>query len=331
MIAQKTPAEDSSMAKLKLTIAFDKYDYLQPLKDGSVQAEGIDLNILTVESGIRHERMFHNGEYDACEFSMSSYLVARGQDIDRLQAIPFFPRRMWGHKFCFIKAGSGIKKPSDLKGGRIGLRSYENTLALVTKGMLMNSYDLAVSDVTWVIVNKETVGPKLPSTIKIEFVEGKRKLEDLLVEGKVDAEVEPDLPQRWIRGDGTVERLFPNFEQEEKEYYRRTKVYPIMHPVVIKKEILDRDPWVATSLFEALLASRRAYNEFMEQPHRLSFAWARSYLEEERKFFGKDPFYQGFKENYNDMENLIRFADQQGMLGRKLTVEELFTENTLNT
>src|SRR5574341_1663596 len=176
MIAQKTPAEDSSMAKLKLTIAFDKYDYLQPLKDGSVQAEGIDLNILTVESGIRHERMFHNGEYDACEFSMSSYLVARGQDIDRLQAIPFFPRRMWGHKFSFIRAGAGIQKPSDLKGGRIGLRSYENTLALVTKGMFMNSYNLPVSDVTWVIVNKETVGPKLPSSIKVEFVEGKRKL-----------------------------------------------------------------------------------------------------------------------------------------------------------
>jgi hypothetical protein len=88
---------------------------------------------------------------------------------------------------------------------------------------------------------------------------------------------------------------------------------------------------VATSLYEALLASRRAYNEFMEQPHRLSFAWGRSYLEEERKFFGKDPFYQGFKENYNDVQNLIRFADQQGMLGRKLTVEELFTDNTQNT
>ncbi len=316
------------MAKLPLSIAFDKYDYLQPLKDGSVTAEGIDLNILTVESGIRHERMFHYGEYDACEFSMSSYLVARGQDVDWLQAIPFFPRRMWGHKFCFIKAGSGIKKPSDLKGGRIGLRSYENTLALVTKGMLMNSYDLAVTDVTWVIVNKETVGPKLPPSIKVEFVEGKRRLEDLLVEGKVDAEVEPDLPQRWIRRDGTVERLFPNFEEEEKAYYQRTKVFPIMHPVVIKKEILDRDPWVATSLYEALLTSRRVYNDFMEQPHRLSFAWARSYLEEERKFFGKDPFYQGFKENYNDVENLIKFADQQGILGRRLTVEELFTEDT---
>ena len=319
------------MAKLKLTIAFDKYDYLQPLRDGDVQPEGIELNLLTVESGIRHERMFHYGEYDACEFSMSSYLVARGQDMDWLQAIPFFPRRMWGHKFCFIRAGSGITKPVDLKGGRIGLRSYENTLALVTKGMLMNSYDLGVSDVTWVLVNKENVGPKLPSHIKVEFVEGKRKLEDLLVEGKVDAEVEPDLPQRWIRGEGTVERLFSEFEKEEKAYYQRTKVYPIMHPVVIKKEILDRDPWVATSLYEALLASRKAYDEFMEQPHRLSFAWGRSYLEEERKFFGKDPFYQGFKENYHDVQSLITFAGQQGMLGRDLTVEELFTQNTHRT
>jgi 4,5-dihydroxyphthalate decarboxylase len=319
------------MAKLRLTIAFDQYDYLQPLLNGDVEAQGIDLNILTVESGIRHERMFHYGEYDACEFSMSSYLVARGQDVDWLQAIPFFPRRMWGHKFCFIRAGSDIKKPSDLKGGRIGLRSYENTLALVTKGMLMNSYDLGVGDVSWVIVNKETVGPKLPPHIKVEFVEGKPKLEDLLVEGKVDAEVEPDLPRRWIRGEGTVGRLFPDFETEEKFYYQRTKVYPIMHPVVIKKAILDRDPWVATSLYDALTASRKAYNEFMEQPHRLSFAWGRSYLEEERKFFGKDPFYQGFRENYHDVQSLIKFAGQQGMLGRDLTVEELFTENTRNT
>jgi 4,5-dihydroxyphthalate decarboxylase len=324
-------AGEDAMAKLRLTIAVDKYDYLQPLRDGAVEAEGIDLNLITVESGIRHERMYHYGEYDACEFSMSSYLVARGRDVDWLQAIPFFPRRMWAHKFCFIKAGSGIKKPSDLKGGRIGLRSYENTLALVAKGMLMNSYDLGVSDVTWVIVNKEHVGFKLPPDIKVEFVEGKQKLEDLLVAGSVDAEVEPDLPQRWIRGEGTIERLFPEFEQEERDYYKRTGIFPIMHPVVIKKEILERDPWVATSLYEALLASRRAYNDFMEQPHRLSFAWGRSYLEEERKFFGKDPFYQGFKENCNDVQNLIKFAGQQSMLARDLTVAELFAENTLNT
>ena len=116
------------------------------------------------------------------------------------------------------------------------MRSYENTLALVTKGMLMNSYDLSVTDVTWVIVNKEHVGFKLPPNIKVEFVEGQRKLEDLLVEGKVDAEVEPDLPQSWIRDEGSIERLFPEFEKEEKEYYQRTKVFPIMHPIVSRKK-----------------------------------------------------------------------------------------------
>ena len=319
------------MAKLKLTVACDKYDYLQPLRDGTVQAEGIDLNLITVESGIRHQRMYHYGEYDACEFSMSSYLVAKSQDVGWFHAIPFFPRRMFTHKFCFVRSGSGIKKPADLKGARIGLRSYENTLALITKGMFHNTYDLPVTDVTWVIINKEPVGSKLPSSIKVEQVEGKWRLEDLLLQRKVDAEAEPDLPEAWIRGESTVERLFSDFEQDERDYYKKTNIFPIMHPVIIKTDILKNDPWVATSLFEAFTASRRAYDEFMQQPHRLSFAWGRSYLEEERKFFGKHPFYQGLQENHHDVQNMITFADQQGMLARPLTVEELFTENTRNT
>jgi 4,5-dihydroxyphthalate decarboxylase len=319
------------MAKLKLTIACDKYDYLQPLREGKVQAEGIDLNLLTVESGVRHQRMYRYGEYDVCEFSMSSYLVAKSQDVDWFDAIPFFPRRMFTHKFCFVRSGSGIKKPSDLRGARIGLRTYENTLALITKGMFHNTYNLPVTDVTWVIINQEPVGSKLPASIKIEQVEGKWRLEDLLLQGKVDAEAEPDLPEAWIRGDGTVQRLFPEFEQDERDYYRKTKIFPIMHPIIIKTDILRNDPWVATSLYEAFAASRRVYDDFMQQPHRLSFAWARSYLEEERKFFGKHPFYQGFKENFHDVQNMITFAQQQGMLARPLTVEELFTENTRST
>jgi 4,5-dihydroxyphthalate decarboxylase len=319
------------MAKLRLTVACDSYDYLQPLREGKVQAEGIDLNLITVESGIRHQRMYHYGEYDACEFSMSSYLVARAKDIDWFQAIPFFPRRMFGHKFCFIREGAGIKKPSDLKGGRIGLRTYENTLALVVKGMLMHNYDLPVTDVTWVIVNKEPVGCKLPPSIKIERLEGGKKLEDLLVAGEVDAEVEPDLPHAWVQSKGTVERLFPDFEKEEREYYKKSRIFPIMHPIVIKKEILDRNPWGATSLFEAFMETQRVYREFMQQPHRLSFAWGRSYLEEERAFFGRDPFYQGLRENRHDVQTMIQFAQEQGMLARPLTVDELFTENTRGT
>ncbi len=319
------------MAKLKLTIACDSYDYLQPLREGKVQAEGLDLNLLTVESGLRHQRMYHHGEYDACEFSMSSYLVARGKGIDWLQAIPFFPRRMFGHKFCFIRAGSGFKGPSDFKGHKIGIRSYENTLAFVVKGMFANDYDLPLEEVTWVCANNELVGVKPPSSVKIEYVKGGRKLEDLLVGKEVDAEVEPDLAAGWLQGQGTLERLFPDFEKAERDYYRKSRIFPIMHPIVIKKDLLDRDPWVATSLFEAFNETKRLYRDFMQQPHRLSFAWARSYLEEERAFFGRDPFPQGLRENRHDLETMLRFAQQQGMLERPLTVDNLFTENTRGT
>ena len=319
------------MAKLKLTIACDSYDYLQPLREGKVQAEGIDLNLLTVESGIRHQRFYHYGEYDACEFSMSSYLVARGKDIDWFPAIPFFTRRMFGHKFCFVRAGSEISKPSELRGRKIGIRSYENTLALMVKGMFMNSYDLPVQEVTWVCTSKELVGAKPPPNIRLEYGNGGTKLQDLLLAEEVDAEVEPDLPPGWLKQEGKVERLFPDFQKEEREYYKKTRIFPIMHPIVIKKEILDRDPWVATSLFEAFKEAQGLHREFMQQPHRLSFAFARSYLEEERAFFGKDPYYQGLRENRHDLETMIRFAQEQGMLARPLTVEELFTENTRNT
>ena len=319
------------MAKLKLTVACDRYDYLQPLREGRVQPEGIDLNLLTVESGIRHQRFYHYGEYDACEFSMSSYLVARAKDIDWFSAIPFFTRRMFGHKFCFVRAGSGIRKPPELRGRRIGIRSYENTLALMVKGMFMNNYDLPVQEVTWVCTSKELVGAKPPSNIKLEYRDGGTKLQDLLLAKEVDAEVEPDLPPAWLRQEGNVERLFPDFEKEERDYYKKARIFPIMHPIVIKKEILDRDPWVATSLLEAFKEAQRLHREFMQQPYRLSFAFARSYLEEERAFFGKDPYYQGLKENRHDLETMIQFAQEQGMLGRPLTVDELFTENTRNT
>lgn len=195
----------------------------------------------------------------------------------------------------------------------------------------MHDYDLPVTDVTWVIVNKEPVGSKLPPSIKIERIEGRKKLEELLVANEIDAAVEPDLPKGWVQGEKTAERLFPDFEKEEREYYKKTRIFPIMHPIIIKKEILDRDPWVATSLFEVFKESKRIYTEFMQQPHRLSFAWARSYLEEERAFFGRDPFPQGLRENYHDVQTMIQFAQEQGMLARPLTVEELFTENTRGT
>ncbi len=315
------------MSKLKLTVACDDYDFLGPLRAGRVEVQGIDLTLLTVESGIRHQRMIRNGEYDACEYSMGSYMVARSRGDDSLEAIPFFPRRMFAHGFCFVRAKSGISTPADLRGGRIGLLGYQNSLALIVKGMLMHGYGVPVSEVTWVVNREERVDIALPANIRVERASG--RLEDLLLAGKIDALVEPDLPRDWLEGKGTLARLFPDCEKEERAYWEKTRIHPIMHPLVVKKEILHRDPWVATSLYEGFAESKRLHGVFMQQPHRLSLVWNR--LEEERAFFGGDPFYQGLAANRHDVETLIQFADEQGMLARRLTVAELFAAPTRGT
>ena len=319
------------MAKLKLTLAMDRYDFLQPWQEGKVQADGLDIDLITLNSKSRHDRMYHDRAFDACEFTMAGYMVARSRNIDWLQAIPYFPRRMFGHHYCFVRAGSEFKKPSDLRGRRIGIRTYENTLAVMVKGMFAHYYGLAVEDVTWVCANNALVGTKPPASIKVEQLEQGSKLEDLLVAGEIDATVEPALPQGWLKGKGAVVRLFPDFQKEEQEYYKRTRIFPIMHPIVIKKEVLEREPWVATSLFNFLTDSQRAYTQFMQQPHRLSFAWAASYLEQERSFFGKDPFDQGLHANRHDLQTMIGFCEEQGMLARPLTADELFTADTRGT
>lgn len=317
------------MTKLKLTVACSSYDYLHPLYDGKVQAAGIDLNLITVPSGARHGRMLEYGEYDACEFSMGTYLAARALDIDSLQAIPFFLRRMFCHRFCFIRISSDITTPFDLKGRRIGLLTYQNSLALFVKGILTHNYDLPVTEVTWVTMSNERVATELPPQIKIEQADPGRSMEALLLDGEIDAMVEPNLPQAWLDGEGTVARLFPTYEKEERDYYKQTRIFPIMHPLVIKKEILDQHPWVATSLYDAFMASRTFYTTYLQQPHRLSFAWPP--IEEERAFFGKDPFYQGFVANRHDVQSMIKLAHEQGMLARSLSAEELFATNTLAT
>lgn len=316
------------MTRLPLTLACSAYDYLQPLRDGEVQAEGLDLNLLTVACGTRHQRMIDHAAYDACEFSMGSYLVARARDRGELQAIPFFTRRMFCHRFCFVRAGAGIAGPAALAGRRIGLLSYQNSLAIFAKDLLRRA-GLALDAVTWVTTGKERVDTPLPPGVRLERAPAGRTLEQLLLAGEIDLLVEPDLPRGWLAGDGTLAPLFADSERDERAYHQATGVFPIMHPLVIQQAILDRHPWVATSLYDAFARSRRRYSELMQQPHRLSFAWPP--VDAERRWFGRDPFAPGFAANRHDVAYMIQLAHDQGLLARPLAPEELFAPSTLAT
>ena len=319
------------MAKLKLTLACDRYAYLQPLREGRVQAEGLDINFLTVSGGIRHRRMYAHGEYDASEFSVSSYVVARGKGIDWLDAIPFFPRRIFCHEFCFLRAGSDVEQPSDLKGRKFGLPDYETTSAVMIKGIFMHDYKLSLEDVTWVCISDDMVGSAVPSGVTVERRTGVR-FDELLRSGEIEGALDPHPPEAWLRSKGPVQRLFPDYLEEERRHYGRAKIFPIMHTVVIKREILKREPWVASSLFDALSESRkRAYAEAERQPLHLGLAWGASYFEQERASFGRDPYAQGLKANRHDLETLLQFSQEQGLLARPLTPDELFTPNVRET
>lgn len=317
------------MNKLRLTLACSEYDYLQPLRERQVEPEGIDLTLVSVESSERHTKMLDCGEYDASEFSMGTYLVARSQGIDEFHAIPFIARRMFCHRFFFVKTGSTIKTPADLRNRRIGILSYQNSLAIFAKGILSHDYGVHPTDVTWVTVAKERVTTKPPSHVNIERATVGATLEQLLLDGEIDVAVQPDLPNAWFREDPLVARLFPNYEADERAYYEQTGVFPIMHPIVIKSEILKEHPWVAQSLYNALEKSRITYTNFMSQPHRLSLVWPR--VEEEKKFFKKPPYSQGFSANRNDVQSMINLANEQGLLARSLSAEELFVTDTLGT
>ncbi len=317
------------MKKLKLTLACDQYDYLQPIRDGIVEADGIDLNLLSVESGIRHQRMNRYGEYDACEFSTGSHIAAVARGIDWLDAIPFFPRRMFCQRFIFVRADSDIHAPADLVGKRVGIIAYQNSLAIALKALLDERYDISASDVTWVATRPDAIETDLPESIRLEVAANGVGMEELLLSGEIDAMVAPNFPNSWLKGEGVVRRLFPEYEREEKTYFRQTDIFPIMHHVAIKREILEQHPWVSISLYEALLKSKEIYNNFIKQSHRLSFVWANA--DAERAFFGKSPFYQGYMANRKDLDWMIKAAQNQGIITTSFGAEKLFAKNVLGT
>ncbi|MCB9595819.1 MAG: ABC transporter substrate-binding protein [Sandaracinaceae bacterium] len=314
------------MSALELTLATSPYDYLQPLRDGRVRAEGLRLNLLSVPSSERHHHMLEHAAYDAAEFSMGTYLVMRAQGLDVLRAIPFIARRMFPHRFCFVRA-DGVERPEDLRGRRVGVLSYQNSLALWLKGLLARQHGVRATDATWVTTGAERVPVELPADIRIERAHA--TLESLLLAGDIDLMAAPNLPRSWLEGDGRLRPLFEDPEAAERSFHRETGVFPIMHPVVIREAILDRHPWVATSLFEALRESQRLHAEDVAQPHRTSVVWPRR--DEERAFFGRDPFAQGFAANRRDVASWIELAVEQGLLREPLPPEALFAPITLET
>ena len=238
------------MAKnIALTLACGDYEIVRPLIDGRVKADGIDLTILTkMDSATRHWRFLRNGEFDVAEVSGSSYLAARDNDWP-FRAIPVFLHRRFRHGFMFVNTSKAIAKPGDLIGRKVGVKTLMTTAVLWMRGLLAHEYNLPLASIHWFSEINNDVDVALPKDLKLTELPDDKSVETMLAEGELDALLHSDLIKPFLAKDPRVARLFPDHKAEEIAYYKKTGIFPIMHVVAIRREILDSHPWVAINLY----------------------------------------------------------------------------------
>jgi 4,5-dihydroxyphthalate decarboxylase len=325
------------MAKLRLTMALSHYDRHIPFFDGSVQVDGVDLEVMAVGQSHplkhgqdRHERMLQKREFDICELSLSSYLIAKSRGMP-FTAIPVFPRRLFSLSQMWVNTTAGIMSPGDLIGKRVGLSTFQTTLSVLAKGDLQAEYGVPWRQIAWYISKDEAVPLKPIEGVSMQLLKPGQKMGAMLENCEIDALMVPHPPQEALRGGGKIRRLFDDPKSEEARYYEKNGYYPIMHVIAFNDEILRGDPALAIAVLSAFDRAKTICMEYYDDPNWSRFIWGRHLFEEEREIFGADPWPQGLRKNRANLERFIGYSQDQGLIERKLTVEELFAPNTLDT
>ncbi|GAB7389162.1 ABC transporter substrate-binding protein [Bacillaceae bacterium] len=325
------------MSKLKLSFACWDYDRIRALTDGTVQPKGIELNWLNMPVEETFWRMMRHQEFDVSELSLSSYLIARDRGYPKFTAIPVFMSRFFRHSGIYINVHSGIKEPADLRGKRVGIPEYQLTACLWIRGYLHHDYGVPASDILWFTGGQEKPGRiekvrlDLPPEIKIESIGPDKTLNEMLDSGELDAFIGPRAPSCFLNGSPNVRRLFPNYVEVEKDYYRRTGIFPIMHVVAIKDEILEQHPWVAANLYQAFVEAKNKVYEGFNQTAALkvTLPWLVNEIERTKELMGEDFWPYGLEKNRKTLEAAVQYSYEQGLIKRKLAVEDLFAKSTL--
>ena len=313
------------MNKLKLTLACGRYDRTQPLIDGRVEVEGVDLTFLPLRPGETFWRMLNHGEFDVSEMSLSSYTILRSEGDTRFIAVPVFPSRVFRQSAVYLRADSKIAAPADLKGKRVGVADYQMTAAVWARGFLSDDYGVKPEDIHWVIGRPvRTIKP--PSNITCEFMRQDTTLEAMLERGEIDALISVMIPPTLGT---TVRRLFAEPRQIERDYFKRTGIFPIMHTFVLKTALYEANPWLAISFYRAFCRARDIAYYWMYDTDALTVGlpWVIDELEATRKIFGPQVWDYSIEGSRPTLDALMRHLDEQKLTRTPMKVEELFVPN----
>ena len=316
--------------KLRLTVACGDYEIVRALKDGAVEADGLELVLLTdMGPRERHWRLARKHEFDVCEENVGAYFMARDQG-HPLTAIPLFMHRRFRHGFVFINTASGIKAPKDLVGKTVGGTNFQPASNIWMRGILEEHYGVPHREITWLVDRSEDVPFDAPPGLRIEMKKTEKPLSDMLADGDIPAMISPTLPRPFVQGDKRIARLFADYKQVEIDYFRQTGIFPIMHVTTIKREIVEKYPWVPTNLVKAFEAAKQIAYRRVANPRMIPLAFVRTAVEEQEEILGRDPWQYGLTPaNRKNLETVLRYTHQQGLIKTMKPLDDLFEDTDL--
>jgi len=318
------------MTTLKLTLACRDYDHTRGLQDGTVPLEGIELRFISISPPSEiFLRMLNSEEFDISEMSLSNFLIALAHGDDRFVGIPVFPSRVFRHSYVWVRSDAGIETPHDLKGKRVGIADYSMTALLFVRGMLKHQYGVLPEDIHWFRRRSEHVSTRIPEGIRIENISKDTTLDQLLEEGKLDAVALTSAPRAFRQGSPLVKRLFSDARRVEAEYYRETRMFPIMHMVVMRRAIYQQNRWVAAALMNGFQAAKRhSFERFREGLYPLP--WQNLDFDFAREVMGEDIYCYGVKQSLPTLEAATLYSYEQGLTDQRFEPAQLFAPETLD-
>ncbi|MCE0762035.1 ABC transporter substrate-binding protein [Pseudonocardia kujensis] len=320
------------MTRLRLTMAIGAYDHVRDLATGAVRCEGVDLNVLEMPVEEIFHRFIAHRQFDVSEVSMGKFSALRAAGDDSLVGLPVFPSRMFRHSSIYVRRDSGLTDPARLAGLRVGIPEWAQTAAVYSRGLLQHRYGVDLSSITWVQAGvnqpgrREKVALSLPGGIVVERRPGDT-LTGLLVDGEVDAVLSAHAPDCFFDRPDVITRMFEDSREVEQEYFAGTGIFPIMHAVAVRRDLVEANPWLLSSLYKAFIEARdRSLARARESS--VSFwplPWAASHVREVERVMGTEELWPyGIEANRRTLDAFLQFGLEQGVLGAPLDAADMF-------
>ncbi|HEU5276562.1 MAG TPA: ABC transporter substrate-binding protein [Xanthobacteraceae bacterium] len=326
------------MPDVPITIACGNYDRTQAIKDGVVKVDGCAVTYLPLYPEEIFHRAFKFHEFDVSELSFSSYLRTVAAGTSQYIGIPAFVSRIFRHSGIYVRSDAGIRRPEDLRGKRIGVPEYQITAVVWMRGMIQHEYGVKPSEIHWRSGGQEQAGrhertPLKPiAGVDLQPIGADQTLVGMLRAGELDALFTARAPSSFLAGEPHIARLFPDTRAAEIAYYKKTGLFPIMHLVGIRKSLAERYPWLATSVYKAFCEAKAIAMTNLRDVNALlvSLPFLEAETRETAAAMGEDFWRYGVRENLREIEALTGYAHEQGLIDRKVGIEELFAEPTFD-